>query len=117
MNDFSIADPNTNREIINSLNNSFNSIKEMVSNYVPKKTKQNYAILAYKGNIEKGKSLYVDQSALFQTNVYAVYGSSMKYVGVLVDKCITFSETLKYSDSDTLYPAVIYQPYPIKATI
>ena len=64
MTEFSVCDPQTPKRCIEAINGSFDSIKEMIADYKPKETVQDYAIIFYKGNIKEGQSLYVDLSLI-----------------------------------------------------
>lgn len=115
-NSFSVADPQTDQRAINAMNVSFDSIKQMIKDYEPRETNQDFRILNYRGKIEKDKSIFVDVAADSPTQIFCQYGSLMKYVGVLKDKTLTFSETITIGGSgkdkdDVWENAIIYQPY------
>ena len=74
MTEFSVCDPQTPKRCIEAINGSFDSIKEMIADYKPKETVQDYAIIFYKGNIKEGQSLYVDKECENAIPVYCQYG-------------------------------------------
>ena len=106
MTEFSVCDPQTPKRCIEAINGSFDSIKEMIADYKPKETVQDYAIIFYKGNIKEGQSLYVDKECENAIPVYCQYGGTNKYVGTLDGKEITFITDLE--------DVIIYQPYRLK---
>lgn len=106
MTEFSVCDPQTPKRCIEAINGSFDSIKEMVAEYKPKETVQDYAVIFYKGDIKEGQSLYVDKECENAIPVYCQYGGTHKYVGTLDGKEITFITDLE--------DVIIYQPYRLK---
>lgn len=106
MTEFSVCDPQTPKRCIEALNDSFDSIKEMVAEYKPKETTQDYAIIYYKGDIKNGQSLYVDKECENAIPVYCQYGGTNRYVGTLDGKEITFIVDLEN--------VLIYQPYRLR---
>lgn len=115
-NSFSVSDPQTDQRAINAMNVSFDSIKQMIKDYKPKETNQDFRILNYNGKIEKDKSIYVDVPADSPTQIFCQYGTVMKYVGTLKDNTLTFTETITNGgtgkDKDEVYEhAIIYQTY------
>ena len=106
MTEFSVCDPQTPKRCIEALNSSFDSIKEMVAEYKPKETVQDYAVIYYKGDIKNGQSIYVEKECENAIPVYCQYGGAHKYVGTLDGKEITFITDLE--------DVFIYQPYRLK---
>lgn len=106
MTEFSVTDPQTPKRCIEAINGSFDSIKEMVAEYKPKETVQDYAVIFYKGDIKEGQSLYVDKECENAIPVYCQYGGTHRYVGILDGKEVTFITDLE--------DVVIYQPYRLK---
>ena len=106
MTEFSVCDPQTPKRCIEAINGSFDSIKEMIADYKPKETIQDYAIIFYKGDIKEGQSLYVDKECENAIPVYCQYGGINKYVGTLDGKEVTFITDLE--------DVIIYQPYRLK---
>ena len=106
MTEFSVCDPQTPKRCIEALNDSFDSIKQMVGEYKPKETVQDYAIIYYKGDIKNGQSLYVDKECENAIPVYCQYGGTNRYVGTLDGKEITFIVDLEN--------VLIYQPYRLR---
>lgn len=118
-NSFSVADPQTDQRAINAMNVSFDSIKQMIKDYKPKETNQDFRILNYNGPIEKDKSIYVDVPADSPTQIFCQYGTVVKYVGTLKDNTLTFTETITNGgsgkDKDEVYQhAIIYTVYLAK---
>lgn len=123
---FSVADPQTDKRIVNALNRSFDSIQEMVDNYKPQITEQNFKILNWKGEIRKDKSISVSEPADIETPVFCFYGNTLKFIGVLVGYTLTFTETIETTNEQGAkepYQALIYMPYrtgvsrnPVKLT-
>ena len=106
MTEFSVCDPQEPKRCIEAINGSFDSIKEMIADYKPKETVQDYAIIFYKGDIKEGQSLYVDKECENAIPVYCQYGGTNKYVGTLDGKEVTFITDLE--------DVIIYQPYRLK---
>lgn len=117
---FSIADPNTDKRITNALNRSFESIQTLIDEYEPVRTEQDFAILNWMGKVEKDKSIYVDRPADVSTNIFAFYGSTLKFIGTLVGDTITFTDDVKIENEETgkeeLYEMVVYMPYKVAST-
>lgn len=101
--EFSVTDPQTPKRCIEAINGSFDSIKEMIADYKPKETMQDYAVIFYKGDIKEGQSLYVDRECENAIPVYCQYGGTHRYVGTLDGREVTFITDLE--------DVVIYQPY------
>lgn len=112
MDNFSITDPQTPKRCIEALNDSFNSIKDLVANYQPKTTQQDYAVLYYVGPIVEGNKIYVKTPVEAATPVFAQYYGALKYVGDLVDTTLAFSTTLSTEENE-MADFIIYQPYRV----
>lgn len=106
MTEFSVCDPQTPKRCIEAINGSFDSIKEMIAEYKPKETIQDYAVIFYKGDIKEGQSLYVDKECENAIPVYCQYSGANRYVGTLDGREVTFVVDLEN--------VTIYQPYRLR---
>lgn len=104
--DFSVCDPQTPKRCIEAINSSFDSIKEMVAEYKPRETVQDYAILYYQGDVKNGQTLYVEKECESAIPIYCQYGGTNRYVGTLDGRMITFIVDLEN--------VLIYQPYRLR---
>lgn len=103
---FSVSDPQTEKRVVNALNTSFDSIKNIVNEYKPVTTVQEYGLISYYGEIKEGKSIFTARKSEAAIPVFAQYYGVYEYVGTLEGKTIKFIKTLEDK-------ATIYQPYRI----
>jgi hypothetical protein len=103
---FSVSDPQTEKRVVNALNTSFDSIKNIVNEYKPVTTVQDYGLISYYGEIKEGKNIYVSRKSEAAIPVFAQSYGVYEYVGTLEGNTISFVKTLEDK-------ATIYQPYRI----
>ena len=106
MTEFSVCDPQTPKRCIEAINGSFDSIKEMIADYKPTETVQDYAVIFNKGDIKEGQSLYIDKECENAIPIYCQYNGANRYVGTLDGREVTFVVDLEN--------VTIYQPYRLR---
>lgn len=80
---FSVTDLNTDEKTVDALNTSFQSISDMVDDFIPFVTQQEYSVLQYNGYVSAGMSVQGFTPPTRQINVFGVVGTSYWLVGTL----------------------------------
>lgn len=80
---FSVTDSNTDEKTVDALNTSLQSISDMVDDFVPFQTKQDYAVLNYSGYVSAGMAVGGFTPPSKNINVFGVVGTSYWLCGTL----------------------------------
>ncbi len=81
---FNVTDSETSERTVDAINTSFRSIEEMIEDFTPFVTSQDFAVFQYSGYVEKDQEIKIPMTPPSKTiNVFGVVGASYWLVGVL----------------------------------
>lgn len=80
---FQVSDSETSKITLDAINTSFDAIQEMITNFTPVETKQDYAALSYSGELIAGKAMLTTQPSIDNVDIYGSIGTSYVRCGTL----------------------------------
>ena len=80
---FNVTDSETSERTVDAINTSFRSIEDMIEDFTPFVTSQDFSVFQYSGYVEKDQEIKGFTPPSQTINVFGVVGASYWLVGVL----------------------------------